>query len=203
MLSLSSPPPQPPVAQSTIPLLTLAPLVRLRHTERAKGSRAVRQRSLSFNCSYEEYVWRGGGAVKNIWKRGVVRCEEMEQGWGKVSRREPPGRSEATLHLPVARETSQEPRYKPPLKTTLLGESKRLLASQKWGQDNGGVQGKMVIGERSSIFQWNAGCCQGEALVWSSKVKGSVVWWWGQWQKGHIRVKEKKRLRNVNRVTHE
>lgn len=55
------------------------------------------------------------------------------------------------LHLPVARETSQEPRYKPPLKTTLLGESKRLLASQKWGQDNGSIQGKMVIRGRNSI----------------------------------------------------
>lgn len=41
--------------------------------------------------------------------------------------------------------------YKPPLKTTLLGESKRLLASQKWGQDNGSIQGKMVIRGRNSI----------------------------------------------------
>lgn len=56
----------------------------------------------------------------------------------------------ATLHLPVIRETFKATAVQPVIHRTLLMESK-VLVLQKWGQENVGVKGNMVIRKRNSI----------------------------------------------------
>ncbi len=57
----------------------------------------------------------------------------------------------------------------PVIHRALLRESELLLACQKWGQENGGVKGKMVIRKRNSISPEMVLCI----MSWSLTVKGS------------------------------